>query len=39
MASTLYIHFGWTGIVVTGGGLALLALAGLLVTSRRQARP
>lgn len=39
MASTLYIHFGWTGIVVTGGGLALLALAGLLVTSRRQALP
>ncbi|WP_238263162.1 MFS transporter [Cupriavidus pauculus] len=35
LASSLYTRFGWHGIVVAGGSMALLALAALIATSRR----
>ncbi|WP_211950886.1 MFS transporter [Cupriavidus yeoncheonensis] len=35
LASTLYTHLGWTGVVVAGSGLALLSLAALALASRR----
>ncbi|WP_212745258.1 MFS transporter [Cupriavidus sp. 2SB] len=35
LASSLYTHFGWHGIVVAGGSMALLSLAALIATSRR----
>ncbi|WP_202126871.1 MFS transporter [Cupriavidus sp. SW-Y-13] len=35
LASSLYTHFGWHGIVVAGGSMALLSLAAFSATSRR----
>lgn len=35
MASTLYTHLGWAGVVAAGSGLATLALAALAMASRR----
>ncbi|WER47510.1 MFS transporter [Cupriavidus sp. WKF15] len=35
LASTLYTHLGWSGIVATGSGLALVSLAALALASRR----
>ncbi len=35
LASTLYTQLGWTGIVVAGSGLGLVALAALALASRR----
>lgn len=35
IASALYTHAGWHGVVAAGSGLALVALAALAMTSRR----
>lgn len=35
IASVLYTHTGWTGVVATGSGLALVSLAALALASRR----
>lgn len=35
VASALYTHVGWAGIVVTGSGLALVSLAAMALASRR----
>ncbi|PLQ00757.1 MFS transporter [Cupriavidus pauculus] len=35
IASTLYTHAGWQGVVAAGSGLALVALGALAITARR----
>ncbi|MDW3685327.1 MFS transporter [Cupriavidus sp. CV2] len=35
VASALYTHMGWAGVVATGSGLALVSLAALALASRR----
>lgn len=35
IASALYTHAGWQGVVAAGSGLALVALVALAITSRR----
>ncbi|MGE8365108.1 MFS transporter [Cupriavidus sp.] len=35
VASTLYTHAGWAGVVATGSGLALVSLTALVLASRR----
>jgi hypothetical protein len=35
VASALYTHIGWSGIVATGSGLALVSLLAMALASRR----
>ncbi|MGT2493665.1 hypothetical protein ACU4GD_32105 [Cupriavidus basilensis] len=35
VASTLYTHAGWAGVVATGSGLALVSLTALVLRIRR----
>jgi predicted MFS family arabinose efflux permease len=35
LASSLYTHFGWSGVVAVGSGLALVSLVALALASRR----